>query len=225
MFIICSSFVTSTIESLDCLPRDANGRDGAGVQSAAKPEHAVGLAAARYIQAHHQRFVLEVERLAILRREDPVGVDVLEVRSAWGNAEHADPEEVAILAVVDAPLLDQFFIREPALAAVDGAVVPTIPQGAESDLVKPAIGPAGLAPGEKHGLAVGEAAKGHIPDGVRDVGCFVEQVPGGGILGVLAREGLSVFLAACLHDHFPVFGALLRIDARLPDVEPMCRDA
>src|SRR4030095_14777202 len=97
------------------LPRDANGRDGAGVQSATKPEHAAGLAASRYIETHHQRFVFEVERVAVLRCEDPVGVDVLEVRSAWGKAEYPDPEEVAILAVVDAPLLDQFFIREPAL--------------------------------------------------------------------------------------------------------------
>jgi hypothetical protein len=117
------------------LPCDPNRRDRARVQSAAKPEHAVGLAAARYIQAHHQRVILEVRRLAVLRREDPVGVDVLQVGSARGNAKHADPTVVAILTVVGAPLRDQLLVREPALAAIDGAVVPTIPEGAERDLL------------------------------------------------------------------------------------------
>ena len=144
---------------------------------------------------------------------------------ARGDAEHADAEVIAILAVVGAPLRDQLLVREPALAAVDGAVVPTIAQAAERDLVKLASGPGGLAPSEKHGFAIGEAAVGHIPDAVRDVRGLVEQVPGGGILGVLSGEGLGVLLPACLHDHLPVLGVLLGIDTRHLDVEPMRRDA
>ena len=42
---------------------------------------------------------------------------------------------------------------------------------------------------------------------------------------MLSREGLGVFLLARLKDDLPVLGAPSRVDARIADIEPVCRDA
>src|SRR4030095_1716524 len=111
-------------------------------------------AAARHIEARDQRIVGEARCGALLRGPYPFLIDELPLAGAPRNAPDAHPYEVAILAVVIDPFLDQRLVGEPAVAGIDDALVPALALRAEYDSVELAAVARGIAPGEDHGLAI-----------------------------------------------------------------------
>src|SRR4030095_3706962 len=137
----------------------------------------------------------------------------------------AHPYEVAILAVVIDPFLDQRLVGEPAVAGIDDALVPALALRAEYDSVELAAVARGIAPGEDHGLAIGQATFGRGPDLVGDCRSLVEEIPGGRACGMLPVEGFRILAPAGLRAYEPALRRRIGIDPLGAELEPVRRNA
>ena len=119
------------------------------------PDHALVVAEARHVDAHDDR---------VLRPDPHVEADVVLVqrhrdqlqRACVGEqAPHPDLEEVAVLAVVLKPLLEQLLVGALDVPAVDPPAIIAAPEAAFHVLEEAPGVPRRVAEVERHRLTVG----------------------------------------------------------------------
>ena len=160
------------------------------------PDHAAVVAEPGDVDAHDQRIVRCDVHLSLDAGLDRVDRDELQAACAGELALDADLEEVAVLAVVGCPLLEQALVRLLDVAAVDEAADVPIAEPAHHVLVEATAVPRRVAEVERHRLAVGQAALAHLEDLVGDRRRLVEDVEGRGVGGVQTGEGFAVLFPA-----------------------------
>ena len=164
------------------------------LEALAQRDDAEVVAEARWVDGEELRVGLVDlhAQLAPAGLHGELGADEVRVAGSRELALDAHPHEVAVLAVLLDPRGDLRLVGEADGAAVDAGV--GVALALRAVLEEPAAGLRRVAVAQPQDLRarVGQRALGHVPDGVVDRGCLVEDHEDALALVVQAGEGLGV---------------------------------
>lgn len=166
--------------------------NGAGIAAASEPDRALVVAAARAIDAHHQRLAQVALGRAAYRLVHRLPVDELHGASSRKFTLHAHAEEVAVVAIVGGPARDLVLVGQRDLATVDLVALPAMPEAAETfaETAGVARRVAGGQPRDL-GIAVGQGALDRLPHRIGNSRRLVEGHEQPASLVVQAGKGLG----------------------------------